>query len=116
MSNYWINKANRRLRRYGNVKCLAEDIRKLDIPEHSFDVISIFHVIHDIAPEERQGITARLAELLNKNGKLFIREPIKKSHGMPVEEILFLLTSSGLEEIQSDVCKSEYKGIFKYEA
>ncbi len=116
VSNYWIDKAKRRLRRYGNVKCLAGDIRKLDIPEHSFDVISIFHVIHDIAPQERQGITASLAELLNKSGKLFIREPIKKSHGMPVEEILLLLTSSGLEEIQSDIGKSEYKGVFKHEA
>ncbi len=116
LSNYWIDKAKYRLRRYGNVKCLAGDIRKLDIPENSFDVISIFHVLHDIAPEERQSVTDRLAKLLNKNGKVFVREPIKESHGMPVKEILLLLTGSGLKEIQSDTGKSEYKGIFKYEA
>ena len=114
-SNYWIDKAKSRLRRYSNVKCLAGDIRKLDIPENSFDIISIIHVIHDIAPEERQSITDRLAKLLNKNGKIFIREPIKETHGMPVKEILYLLTSSGLKEIQADVGKSEYKGIFKFE-
>lgn len=116
VSNYWIDKAKYRLKRYTNVECLEGDIRELDIPEHSFDIISIFHVIHDIAPEERQGISDRLATLLNRNGKLFIREPIKESHGMPVSEILTLLTNSGFKEIQSDVGKSEYKGIFKHEA
>jgi len=115
VSNYWIDKAKCRLKGYTNVECLAGDIRKLDVPECSFDIISIFHVIHDIAPEERQSITDRLATLLNRNGKVFIREPIKESHGMPVQEILFLLTSSGLREIHSDSSKSEYKGIFRYE-
>ena len=115
LSNYWIDKAKRRLERYSNVKCLAGDIRGLDIPEHSFDIITIFHVIHDITPEERQSIIYRLASLLNRSGKLLIREPIKESHGMPVSEILLLLTNSGLNEIKSDVTKSEYKGIFKYE-
>jgi len=115
VSSYWIEKAKYRLRRYSNVKCLAGDIRELDIPERSFDVISIFHVLHDIAPEERQSVADRLAKLLNKNGKIFIREPIRESHGMPVQEILSLLTGSGLKEIQSDLGKSEYKGVFKYE-
>jgi len=116
LSNYWINKAKRRLERYTNVECLAGDIRKLDIPENSFDVISIISVIHDIAPEERQSVIDRLAKLLNKNGKIFIREPIKESHGMPVQEILSLLKSSGVKEIKSDSGKSEYRGIFKHEA
>ena len=115
VSNYWINKAKYRLERYTNVECLVGDIRKLDIPEESFDIISVIHVIHDIAPDERLSITERLAKLLNKSGKLFIREPIKESHGMPVQEILFLCKNGGLEEINSEVGKSEYKGIFKHE-
>jgi len=114
-SAYWIDKAKYRLRRYSNVRCIAGDIRKLDTPENSFDIISIIHVMHDIAPGERQSITDRLARLLDKNGKIFIREPIKESHGMSVSEILTLLKNSGLSEIHSEVEKSEYKGVFKYE-
>jgi ubiquinone/menaquinone biosynthesis C-methylase UbiE len=95
---------------------MAGDIRKLDIADNSFDVISIIHVIHDIHPEERQSIIDNLARLLDKNGKIFIREPIKESHGIPVSEILTLLKNSGLSEIHSEVAKSEYKGVFKYEA
>ena len=115
VSEYWIEKAKHRLRRYGNAKCLVGDIRKLDIPDSSFDVICIIHVIHDIAPAERQSVTDRLASLLDRNGKLFIREPIKESHGMPVSEIVTLLTNSGLGETQANVSKSEYRGIFSYE-
>ena len=115
VSKYWIDKARHRLRRYGNAKCLVGDIRELDIPASSFDVISIIHVIHDIAPTERQSVTDRLASLLDRHGKLFIREPIKESHGMPVSEIVTLLTNSGLNESQANVSKSEYRGIFGYE-
>jgi 2-polyprenyl-3-methyl-5-hydroxy-6-metoxy-1,4-benzoquinol methylase len=115
ISRYWIDKANRRLKGYTNIESLAGDIRELDIPENSFDVISIFHVMHDIAPEERQSIADRLAKLLNMNGRIFIREPIKESHGMPVQEIVSLLSKNGLKEIRSDVGTSEYTGIFKYQ-
>jgi ubiquinone/menaquinone biosynthesis C-methylase UbiE len=114
VSKYWIDKAEHRLRRYRNAKCLVGDIRKLDIPESRFDIISIIHVIHDIAPADRHGVTDRLARLLDRNGKLFIREPIKESHGMPVSEIVTLLTNSGLSETQANVSKSEYRGVFKY--
>jgi ubiquinone/menaquinone biosynthesis C-methylase UbiE len=114
VAKYWIDKAKRRLRRYGNAKCLVGDIRKLDMPESCFDVISIIHVIHDIAPAERQSVTDRLARLLDRNGRLFIREPIKESHGMPVSEIVTLLTNSSLRETRANVSKSEYRGTFEY--
>jgi ubiquinone/menaquinone biosynthesis C-methylase UbiE len=114
VSKYWIDKAKYRLRGYRNAKCLAGDIRKLDMPESHFDIISIIHVIHDIAPADRQSITDRLARLLDRNGKLFIREPVKESHGMPVSEVVTLLTNSGLGETQANVGKSEYRGVFRY--
>jgi ubiquinone/menaquinone biosynthesis C-methylase UbiE len=113
ISNYWINKAKKRLKKCGNVKCIAGDIRELDIPADSFDVISIFHVIHDIAPVDRQDTVAWLSRLLRKDGAAFVREPIKKSHGMPVEEIQTLFSNAGMKEIGHSESKSEYKGRFQ---
>lgn len=110
ISDYWINKAKRTLNNFSDVECLAGDIRELDIPENSFDIISIFHVIHDILPDDRQSIVDRLSRLLAVDGKIFIREPIKESHGMPVQEIQSLLTGGGLTEVQSEAGKSEFKG------
>ena len=73
VSNYWIEKACRRLKKYPNVECRAGDIRRLDIPDRSFDVISIFHIIHDIAPEERRETIMTLCQKLKENGTIFQR-------------------------------------------
>jgi ubiquinone/menaquinone biosynthesis C-methylase UbiE len=113
ISNYWIKKAKKRLRKYVNVKCIAGDIGELALPADSFDVISIFHVIHDISPVDRQDTVAALSRLLRKDGAAFVREPIKKSHGMPVEEIQTLFSNAGLKEIGHSESKSEYKGRFQ---
>jgi len=110
ISSRWIAIAQRRLRRYRNVKCTCGDIRTLEILDSSFDVVSMVHVIHDIAPQERQGIVAALSRKLKAGGTLFIREPIKTSHGMPVEEIHLLLSRAGLEETRQRQTKSEYMG------
>ena len=43
----------------------------------------------------------------------FIREPIKKSHGIPVEEIQTLLSGVGLKEIEHRETNSEYIGRYQ---
>ena len=110
VSRYWITKASKRLEKYSNVECKSWDIRELDISDSSFDVISTIHVIHDIAPAERQDIVNVLSQKLKTGGVLFIREPTKKSHGMPVNEIRALLADAGLKEIEHKETKSEYMG------
>jgi len=113
VSNYWINKAKKRLNKYTNVECKSGDIRELDIPDNTYDIISIFHVIHDIAPVERQDTINALSRKLNPSGALFIREPVKESHGMPVEEIRTLLSDAGLKEIEHKITKSDYMGKYQ---
>ena len=113
VSRYWIQKARNRLKKYSNVDCKAGDIRELDIPDSSFDIISVIHVIHDIAPADRPDIVKTLFQKLKAGGLFFIREPIKKSHGMPVEEIRTLLSGGGLKEIGHKETKSEYMGKYQ---
>ena len=112
VSSYWIKVANKRLKKFSNVDCKHGDIRKLNIPNSSFDVITIIHVIHDIEPSERQSTITALGKSLKKGGVIFIREPIRKSHGMPVKEIRSLLSSAGLREAEHEIRKSEYIGKF----
>lgn len=113
ISRYWIAKARKRLDKYSNVECKSGDIRKLDIPDSSFDIISAFHVVHDIAPAERQDIVKILSRKLETGGLLFIREPVKESHGMPVGEIRALLSGAGLKEIEYKETGSEYMGKYQ---
>jgi len=113
VSSYWIAKARKRLEKYSNVECKSGDIRELDMPDSSFDIISTIHVVHDISPTERQDILKTLSQKLKVKGLFFIREPVKKSHGMPVEEIRTLLSGAGLKEIEHKKTKSEYVGKYQ---
>jgi ubiquinone/menaquinone biosynthesis C-methylase UbiE len=113
VSNYWIEMARKRLKKYSNVECKSGDIRELNIPDYSFDVISTIHVIHDISPTERQGIVKTLSQKLKAGGLYFIREPVKKSHGMPADEIRTLFSSAGLKETEHRETKSEYIGKYQ---
>jgi ubiquinone/menaquinone biosynthesis C-methylase UbiE len=112
-SSFWIKKAARRLKKYPNVECKSGDIRKLDIPDSSFDVISTIHVVHDIEPAQRQDIINTLSRKLKTGGSIFIRERIEKSHGMSVEEIRTLFSSAGLKEVEHKQDKKEYMGRFQ---
>ena len=113
VSQYWMEKSRKRLKKYSNVECKAGDIREMDIPDSSFDVISTIHVIHDIHPRDRLGTIGVLSRKLKPRGILFIKERIEKSHGMPVEEIRASLSGVGLKEIEHKDTKSEYMGKYQ---
>lgn len=74
--------------------------------------ISSFHVIHDIGPEDRQDIVTVLCQKLKTGGTIFVREPIRKSHGMLTVEIRTLFANAGLREAGYKESKSEYEGRF----
>jgi ubiquinone/menaquinone biosynthesis C-methylase UbiE len=111
-SSYWIKKARKRLKKFPNVAFVTGDINKLDILDNAFDVVLARYVIHDIASDKRQNIMNELANKLKSGGALYIWEPTKISHGMPVEEIRELLSRSGLQELSHEKTKSSYKGKF----
>ena len=112
LSGYWVKKAEKRLMNYPRVEILQGDIREIDIPDSAFDVINIHNVLHDILPEIRQRITGRLSDLLKPEGRLFIKEHTKQSHGMPVEDIRSLFVNAGLRESDFSEDKSCYSGIY----
>lgn len=111
-SKTWINKARTRLKNVPHAETLLGDIRRLKLPEASFDIVTMIHVLHDIVPEDRDGILQALACILKNGGLLFIREPTRESHGIPVEEIRNRLQQASLKESEFKIRKSEYRGKF----
>lgn len=97
-SAFWLAKAKQRLKRFQQVDFACRDITKLNIPDSSYDVVSIHFVLHDITPDRRAEIITALARILKAKGRLFIREPTKASHGMPAAEIRALMRTAGLKE------------------
>ncbi len=111
-SGYWINIARQRLAKYPNVQFKTGDIRTMNLPEHSFDVIITLNVLHHIAPAERPSVMSVLARLLKKDGRFYLGERLPASHGIPVTELRSLLTGAGLSEKIFKMSKSKYRGIF----
>lgn len=113
-SEYLLNRAKKRLRKYSNISFYNKDIRQVDFASETFDVIMIFHVLHDIPHSDRGAIIATLSGTLKSDGRVFIREPIRANHGMPLVEIRELFQSSGLTETQNEMINSnEYWGYFR---
>ena len=98
MSKIWMKKIKKKLSNFSNVDFKQGDISELKIDTGSYDVIFINFVLHDIEKNIRQRIVNSLSCALKKTGTLYIKEPTRRSHGMPVEDIRTLMTIGGLEE------------------
>ena len=106
ISAYWIEKARQRLKIFLNIKYLQGDITRMTVPENYFDVVIIHFVLHDIEPTARIDVVSALAKVLRPEGNLYIREPAKPDHGMPLSEIRALMQDAGLREIHTGCTRS----------
>jgi len=112
-SKCWIKRLRKRLRKFKNVTFINTYIEDSALPENSFDIILIHHVLHDIHPVKRAGIVKQLSKILKPGGKIYIREPIRLSHGMPVEEIRQLFKDVDRNEVDFSIkTNKEYSGIY----
>ncbi len=114
-SNYWLSKAKKRLREYKNIEFKSENTTT---QKNHYDIAVIHYVLHDINKNDRLRTIKTLKTKLKNNGKIYIREPTRKNHGMPAKEIEDLMLSSGLKKISSKEIyslplRSHYTGIFE---
>ena len=112
ISSYFSEKAKKRVAHQSNARILHGEITELGLEPRSFDLISIIHVIHDISRAKRSATVQALAVLLKSNGRLWIWEPTRPSHGMPAEEIRGLMQKAGLKEVSAEVEGNAFKGVF----
>lgn len=94
----WRDAARRKLSALNNVEYVLGDVREADLPDASCDAAVVHYVLHDLPPEERQPVVNALAAKLKPDGRLFLQEPTKDSHGMPASEIRRLMVAAGLRE------------------
>jgi len=113
-SKYWLNKAENRFNKYDNVEFKLGNISKINLADSSFDVISIYFVLHDIDQNKRQDTINALSSKLKPDGTLFIKELIRKFHGMPVDEIRDLMKKGGLKEVDFKIKNATYVGSYKH--
>lgn len=106
ISPYWVEKAQRRLKDFTNIEFLLGDITHMTIPENHFDIVIIHFVLHDVEPSARIDVISALVRGLRPEGTVFIHEPAKPEHGMPLSEIRALMRNAGLREEQAGCTRS----------
>jgi len=105
IDNKSINFLRKKFGYIENINYLDEDIRSIDFKSGSFDTIIIHYMFHDIDSRERPSIIDKFNSILEDKGHIYIREPIKISHGIPSEEIKRLFNRSGFVEKNSHMEK-----------
>jgi ubiquinone/menaquinone biosynthesis C-methylase UbiE len=83
-----------------------------------FDSAIIHYVLHDISSAERESALEKIVYLLKPHGRIYIREPTRKNHGISPKEIERLMEQRNLLKVFSKEEKSfpltgkVYEGIF----
>jgi ubiquinone/menaquinone biosynthesis C-methylase UbiE len=100
VSARWQGVLRRVLRAHPAVEFRLGDVRTMELPAASYDVVLVHWMLHDVPPWDRPSILEELARLLRPGGRLFSREPTSSRHGMPAAEVRRLLAAAGLTETQ----------------
>jgi len=108
VSPKWMEVAMKKLRRFPNVEYKVGEVMELKIPEKSYDVVNARNVLHHVAESQRLRVMRELSRKLKKNGRLYVREPTRGNHGVPLEEMRALAEKSGLREDTVQVERDEY--------
>lgn len=98
ISSKWQDIVKKRLKGRNNIEYVNSNVLTASLPDSSFDVIVIHYVLHEVPIEDRQPTVKELASKLRPGGIIQMREPTKKGHGMPVDEVRSLMRSVNLTE------------------
>jgi len=101
LSQTWIERAQRRLKKYDNVRFASGEIKESALEDDYFNAVNIHFMLHDIPAGDRLEALKVIASKLKDDGRLFIREPIGEDHGISVDQIRQLLEAAGFREKKS---------------
>ncbi|MEA3329306.1 MAG: class I SAM-dependent methyltransferase [Nanoarchaeota archaeon] len=115
-SAYWIKKSKETLSDFKNIEFVLGDVLNFKRKNY-FDLVVVHYVLHDLIEKEKS--VEVLSRSLKSSGKVYVREPIRKNHGMLSREIERLMFSARFEKLSSregysfPIRGKIYEGIFK---
>ncbi|HPR31430.1 MAG TPA: class I SAM-dependent methyltransferase [Prolixibacteraceae bacterium] len=95
VSRRYLSRAKRNLRDYPNTTFINGKLTQLEMDTEVFDAINVHFVLHDVPAENRSSLVDEMYSLLRPGGKVFLREPLRESHGMGMNEINLLFAQAG---------------------
>lgn len=113
ISRIWIEVAKKRTKSFSNVDYRVGEISSLDIDDKSYDMVVVSFVLHDVEEQKRSVIVNELVRRLKPGGRIVIKEPTKRDHGMEPSDIRMLMSGAGLKEEESKSLKSRFDAIYR---
>lgn len=103
LSEFWIEKARKRLKKYRNVEFHVGNLPDLGLEERSFDVIYISYAFHHVDKKLRKPIAEEFYRLLKDEGTVFFKEPQRENDGIPLPEVRNIMQIAGFKEARCEV-------------
>lgn len=98
ISDYWHNRIRKRLGERSNIEFLLGDIRDMELGR-GYDLGIVHYILHDIEETKRASTMRALVSKIKEGGKIFVREPTAKRHGMDSEEVRNIMKGINCEEV-----------------
>ncbi len=96
LSEAFLNRVRKKLRKYTNVNYILGDIQEMNMSSNTFDKIVITWVIHHIEDEVRLGLLQSIVSTLKPNGEIYVIEFLAPPHGIPEIALIELFNGIGL--------------------
>jgi len=113
ISEKWQECARAELAAYQNVEFRLGDIFSAGVEDSAYDVVFIHFVLHDIPPAARGEVVKALAGKLNRNGQIYLREPVRMGYGLEPEELRLYMDAAGLMQESFRLEKVFFKDSFR---
>lgn len=110
ISDRYLSKARKNLRDYPNTSFYHGRLINLYLEYGEFDAINVHFVLHDVEKENRVKLISEMYDLLKPGAKIFLREPLKESHGIPSNEIKKLFLDAGFYPLYEEEKKVRIMG------
>lgn len=113
LSKNWLKAVGKVVGESPNVDLKHGKIMNIPLSDGSFDVIVASFVIHDVDDHERRQVVDRLAALLKKGGRMYVRDPElngRSGHGITPWELRRVMQGSGLKEVTFERLRPWFMG------
>lgn len=113
ISQFWMDKAKKRMKKYNNVDYLVGQLPDLNLSSNYFDAIYIFYSLHHVSENLRNDIVKEFYRILNEDGKIYIKESQREDDGISIDEIVGLMQSNKFAKVYSVNEDNAYRAVYK---
>lgn len=112
IDNEKLSHAKKAVKKMGNAEFVNKELTKCGYKEE-FDKIVVVYVLHDFNSSMLKETVDAFLDSLKPNGRIFICEPCKETHGIDPQVLKKHFTDAGFKLIEEKLQEKKFKMIFE---